>query len=234
MYKIIARRYADLEYELIRSGRKTLALTIDKDGRLIVRAPYSYPESRIEEFIREKSDWIEKHSASASERSEHKNERLALPPDKLPLFGKLSPVSHEKPYGYIDGFIHLPENMTLEALLPYLRKLYAAIAKETLIPRTYSAARGMGFEITAVRINGASTRWGSCSAQKGINLSRMLIAAPPELIDYVIVHELCHTVHMNHSPAFWELVGKYIPDFKERREALKDVQKLLSEYGLDK
>lgn len=223
-----------MEYEIIRSGRKTLALTIEKDGRLIVRAPYRLPESRIEEFIREKSDWIEKHSAAASERTALRSERLSKPPYELPLLGKLSLVSHQKPYGYIDGCIHLPENMTLEALLPYLRKLYGAIAKETLIPRTYSAAERMGFKITAVRINSAKTRWGSCSAQRTINLSRMLIAADPELIDYVIVHELCHTVHMDHSPEFWQLVGKYIPDFKERREALKDVQKLLSEYGLDK
>lgn len=223
-----------MEYEIIRSGRKTLALTIEKDGRLIVRAPYRLPESRIEEFIREKSDWIEKHSAAASERTALRSERFSKPPYELPLLGKLSPVSHQKPYGYIDGCIHLPENMTLEALLPYLRKLYGAIAKETLIPQTYSAAERMGFKITAVRINSAKTRWGSCSAQRTINLSRMLIAADPELIDYVIVHELCHTVHMDHSPEFWQLVGKYIPDFKERREALKDVQKLLSEYGLDK
>ncbi|MGN0637740.1 MAG: M48 family metallopeptidase [Huintestinicola sp.] len=223
-----------MEYELIRSGRKTLALTIDKSGKLIVRAPYKFPQSRIEEFIKEKSEWIEKHSAAASERTEQKNERLALPPSELPLFGKLSTVSHEKPYGYIGGCIHLPENMTLEALLPYLRKLYGAIAKETLVPRTYAAAERMGFEVTAVRINSAKTRWGSCSAQKSVNLSRMLIAADPELIDYVIVHELCHTVHMDHSPDFWALVGRYIPDFKERREALKAVQKTISEYGLDK
>lgn len=223
-----------LEYELIRSGRKTLALTIDRDGKLIIRAPYRMPESSIEEFIREKSDWIEKHSAAASRRTEQKNERLSLPPENLPLFGRLTPVSHEKPYGYIDGSIHLPENMTLEALLPYLRKLYAAIAKETLIPRTYAAAERMGITITAVRINSAKTRWGSCSAQKSINLSRMLIAADPQLIDYVIVHELCHTVHMDHSPAFWQLVEKYIPDYKERREGLKSVQKTISEYGLDK
>lgn len=222
-----------MEYEIIRSSRKTLALTIDKDGKLIVRAPCRFPESRIEEFIKEKSDWIEKHSAAASKRSEQRNERLSLPPKELPLWGKLSPVSHEKPYGYIDGVVHLPENMSLEALLPYLRKLYAAIAKETLIPRTYAAAERMGFEITAVRINSAKTRWGSCSAQRSINLSRMLIAADPKLIDYVIVHELCHTVHMDHSPAFWKLVERYIPDFRERREALKDVQKVLSEYGLD-
>ncbi|MGN1106530.1 MAG: M48 family metallopeptidase [Huintestinicola sp.] len=223
-----------MEYELIRSGRKTLALTIDRDGKLIIRAPYRMPESSIEEFIREKSDWIEKHSAAASRRTEQKNERLSLPPENLPLFGRLTPVSHEKPYGYIDGSIHLPENMTLEALMPYLRKLYAAIAKETLIPRTYAAAERMGITITAVRINSAKTRWGSCSAQKSINLSRMLIAADPQLIDYVIVHELCHTVHMDHSPAFWQLVEKYIPDYKDRREGLKAVQKTISEYGLDK
>ena len=66
-----------------------------------------------------------------------------------------------------------------------------------------------------------------------INLSWKLVAADISLIDYVIVHELCHTRQMNHSEAFWENVRMVIPDYKERREALKDVQKVLSEFGLD-
>ena len=120
-----------------------------------------------------------------------------------------------------------------QELLPYLRRLYSTIAKGTLIARTRLTADRMGIEIADVKVNSAKTRWGSCSAQKVINLSWKLIAADISLIDYVIVHELCHTRQMNHSEAFWENVRMVIPDYKERREALKDVQKVLSEFGLD-
>ena len=147
--------------------------------------------------------------------------------------GGFAPVSHEKPYGLIDNVFHLPEEMTLNELLPYLRRLYTLIAKDRIIPKVWQTAERMGISISAAKINSAKTRWGSCSAQKSINLSRNLIAADPKLIEYVIVHELCHTAHMDHSAEFWEMVSRYIPDYKERREALKEVQAVLSEFGLE-
>ena len=221
-----------LEYTLIRSSRKTLALNIDRDGRLIVRAPYRLSVERIEQFIAEKTDWIEKHTAAANLRTEQKNERLNVPPKELPLFGRLCPVVNEKPYGYTDGVFYLPEGMTLESLVPYLHKLYTRIAKEALVPRVQTLSEQTGLMITAVKINSAKTRWGSCSVAKSVNLSHRLIAADPKLIDYVIIHELCHTVHMDHSHDFYRLVENFLPDYKEREKGLKEVSRLLTEYGL--
>lgn len=221
-----------MEYTLIRSSRKTLALNIDRDGRLIVRAPYRLSVEKIEQFIAEKADWIEKHIAAANLRTEQKNERLNVPPKELPLFGRLCPVVNEKPYGYTDGVFYLPEGMTLESLVPYLHKLYTRIAKETLIPRVQTLSEQTGLMITAVKINSAKTRWGSCSAAKSVNLSHRLIAADPRLIDYVIIHELCHTVHMDHSHDFYRLVENILPDYKEREKGLKEVSRMLTEYGL--
>lgn len=221
-----------MEYTLIRSSRKTLALNIDREGRLIVRAPYRLSVEKIEQFIAEKADWIEKHTAAVSLRTEQKNERLNVPPTELPLFGRLCPVVNEKPYGYTDGVFYLPEGMALESLVPYLHKLYTRIAKEALIPRVQTLSEQTGLMITAVKINSAKTRWGSCSAAKSVNLSHRLIAADPKLIDYVIIHELCHTVHMDHSHDFYRLVENFLPDYKEREKGLKEVSRLLTEYGL--
>lgn len=223
----------NLNYEIIRSRRKTASITVDRTGRVIVRAPLNMHVEKIDTFVNSKSDWINKHSTGAAQRTAERSRRLSLPPEELPFLGEMCPVCHEPPYGYTDGRFHLPENTPLEQLLPYLRKLYSGIAKDTLTARTNLLADRMGIKISAVRINSAKTRWGSCSAQKVINLSWKLIAADSRLIDYVIVHELCHTEQMNHSPAFWAKVEAVIPDYHERREALKDVQKILAEYGLD-
>ena len=228
----IIKEMSPLKYTLIRSSRKTLALNIDRDGRLIVRAPYRLSVEKIEQFIAEKADWIEKHTAAVNLRTEQKNERLNVPPTELPLFGRLCPVVNEKPYGYTDGVFYLPEGMTLESLVPYLHKLYTRIAKETLIPRVQTLSEQTGLAITAVKINSAKTRWGSCSAAKSVNLSHRLIAADPRLIDYVIIHELCHTVHMDHSHDFYRLVENFLPDYKEREKGLKEVSRMLTEYGL--
>lgn len=222
-----------MNYEIIRSKRKTLALTVDKNGRVIVRAPMKLSEKKIEEFVSSKSDWLEKHTSAAAKRSGERLERLSSVPSELPLFGEMCPVINTQPYGYSDGCFHLPENTPLEQLLPYLRRLYLSIAKDTLTARTRLLADRMGAKIAGVKINSAKTRWGSCSSAKTINLSWKLVTAELRLIDYVIVHELCHTEHMDHSPAFWAMVGAVLPDYPERRDALKSVQRMLSEYGLD-
>ena len=91
----------------------------------------------------------------------------------------------------------------------------------------------VGVSPTAVKINSASTRWGSCSSKGSLNFSWKLILAPEDVSDYVVVHELCHIKHMDHSPAFWAEVGKVIPDWRDKREALKDVQKLIGDKALE-
>lgn len=222
-----------MDYEIIRSGRKTLALTIDKEGRLVVRAPYGMSRNTIEDFICEKYDWVKKNSDAAAGRTEARCERLSLPPDKLPMLGEMCAVDHEQPYGFDGGKFHLPPGVPLAGLIPYLRRLYAGAARETLISRTELIAGRMNIKVAGVKISSAKTRWGSCSSGRVINLSWKLITADPKLIDYVIIHELCHTVHMDHSAEFWHTVADMIPDYKQRREELKNVQRLLSEYGLD-
>ena len=79
----------------------------------------------------------------------------------------------------------------------------------------------MGLEYKSFRITSAKTRFGSCSSSKSICFSYRLMLYPKEARDYVVVHELCHLVHMDHSPAFYRLVSEYMPDYKERRKLLK-------------
>jgi predicted metal-dependent hydrolase len=85
-----------------------------------------------------------------------------------------------------------------------------------------------GFQYKKIGITSAQTRWGSCSANGSLNFSWRLILAPMEAVDYVVVHELVHTVHHNHSRRFWQKVGKIMPDYKERRKWLrKNGQRLI-------
>jgi predicted metal-dependent hydrolase len=76
-------------------------------------------------------------------------------------------------------------------------------------------------KITMLRIADQKTRWGSCSAKGTLSFNWRLYLAPPEVLDYVVVHELCHLIHMDHSTAFWALVSSILPDYRERRRWLK-------------
>ena len=101
------------------------------------------------------------------------------------------------------------------------RAEYIRLAKEMLPRRTAFWSERMGLTPTQIRITSAQRRFGSCSSEGHICYSWRLMQYPPEAIDYVIVHELSHLKHMNHSPAFHALVAKYLPDHKARRALLK-------------
>ncbi len=100
-----------------------------------------------------------------------------------------------------------------------------ALADEALAyfpPLTAKISKIMGVEYNGITIRNQKTRWGSCSSKGNLNFNCLLMLAPESVRQYVVIHELCHLTHMNHSPAFWALVEKYCPNFKEEKKWLKD------------
>ena len=95
-------------------------------------------------------------------------------------------------------------------------------AKDTLKIRLEELSNEIGIQYNTFRLSGAKKRWGSCSNKKTVSINWRLIFAPPEIIDYVIIHELTHLKHMNHSKRFWKEVQKHIPDYKEKRKWLNE------------
>lgn len=104
---------------------------------------------------------------------------------------------------------------------PALEAKYRRQAREKLGQRTAYFARRMGVSYGRITIRAAKTRWGSCSGRGNLNFHWKLALMPPEILDYVVVHELAHRKEMNHSPAFWAEVERILPDYRERRAWLK-------------
>lgn len=102
-----------------------------------------------------------------------------------------------------------------------IEKFYRTQAKNFLPKRTYEIATQLGYEVNRVVIKNQKTRWGSCSTNKNINLNLRLMMTPHDAIDYIIIHELCHLTHMDHSKAFWNLVGTHCPRYKYWRKWFK-------------
>ena len=221
-----------MNYEIIRNRRKTISISIDRYGNISVKAPYNTPEAQIQQFIDRKQHWIDRHISEISEKADIRRQNLSSVPVQLPLLGAMCKVVYIRPYGYNNSIFYLPEK-TMEQMLPNIQNIYRSIAKKILIPRTKLLADRLGITVTDVRINSARTRWGSCSSKKVINLSWKLVTADEELIDYVIVHELCHTRYMDHSEQFWDMVGHIMPDYERRRQALHEANRILYEYGLE-
>ena len=105
---------------------------------------------------------------------------------------------------------------------PKLEKLYREKAREQIEKRAAHFAALMGVDYGRIAIRGQKRRWGSCSGAGNLNFNWKLALMPPEILDYVVVHELAHRKEMNHSPRFWAEVEKILPDYKERRKWLKE------------
>ncbi len=206
--------------EMIRSNRKTLAIAVDSFGRLIVRAPKRCSKERIFAFIEEKENWI------LRKKSEKQGAGIQLPPENLNgyllmLLGKKCAVrvvqTAKVGYDAEKNEIYLPEKSPRERLIKWLKNN----AKRIFTEVTAKTAAAMGTSYRSVTVTSARSRWGSCSGENAIRYSFRLLYAPKEVIEYVVVHELAHTKHKNHSKAFWAEVATYVPDWKIKRKWLK-------------
>ena len=206
-------------HKIIKSKRRTLSLSINENAELIVRAPNQISNKRIEEFIIEKSKWINKNKNLMQSRINEMNNS-----DSNYLFlGTIYPLIkvYENP-NKIDfngtEFITSIENQ--DKFKSSLKSWYKIKFKEIAIPRLNYFSDKYNLKINQVRFKNQKTLWGSCSSKNNINLNYLLVMAPMLVIDYVIIHELVHTVHKNHSENFWNAVEAIMPDYKKAKKWL--------------
>jgi predicted metal-dependent hydrolase len=209
-------------HKIVRSKRKTLALIVKPNGSLIVRAPLRISERSIREFVRKNTAWVEKKQAvalaamPAAPKQYLAGERFMFLGDAYPL----EIVDQQKQPLILETGFKLAESAQPNAK-PIFERWYRAQAMEILSERVDLYARQYGFQYKKIGITSARTRWGSCSASGSLSFSWRLILAPLETVDYVVVHELVHTVFHNHSKQFWQKVGEIMPDFDEHRKWLR-------------
>lgn len=222
---------ASTHYELIRSRRRTTSLEVSRDGRLIVRAPLRAPVHLIEEIVDRHSDWIEKKRKKASqweekypEKTFHEGERFMYLGDEYRLR-----FVNEGRTCFTPGGDFLLSSAGTGEVRDAILQWYREEAQKVLSGRVVHFADifKQGNIIPRVRISGARKRWGSCGLQGSLNFTWRLVMLPEELIDYVVVHELAHLVVPNHSKKFWKKVGEILPDYRQRRNRLKEYEPLL-------
>jgi len=213
------------DYTLIRSKRKTLALYIRENGAE-VRAPLKMPKSEIDRFVESKEKWIKKKTDELSARLERRKESSLLGIKYFIYRGENYPIVVKKVgRAEFDGErLCMPPSLTQDQVKEAYTYIYRSLANRDLTEKTLRFAQKMSVIPSAVKINSAKKRWGSCSAKKSINYSWRLIAAHDDVIDYVIVHELAHLKQMNHSARFWLIVEDIFPDYRSRRKKLNELQ----------
>ena len=222
-----------IDYTIIRSARrkKTIETSLRPNGEVIVRAPLRTGKRRIADIVRDRAAWIiRKRDELLSAKPAQSANAL---PETLHYHGKDVRLAIERsdaaePSACLrDGAfrIHIPRGLgaaaSADAARHALTRWYTARAEIELPPLVEKwRERVANKPVNAIRIGNQKTRWGSCSSTGNIRLNWRLVMAAPDLAEYVVVHELAHMLVMNHSPQFWAVVARHIPDHRERRKRL--------------
>ncbi|MDR3363807.1 MAG: M48 family metallopeptidase [Clostridiales Family XIII bacterium] len=229
-----------IEYKLVRSNRKTIALHITAKG-LEVRAPLFMPAREIERFVKSKENWIDKHLDGAAQNSNPAGRFLPGYGDEVSFRGRKcrivgSPGMGVSKPGYVkgryeDGMLLITEGLEQDSIRFVLSCILKREAGKHIPQRVRHCAALMGLRPDGVKITSAFGRWGSCSAKKRLNFAWMLMMADDETIDSVVIHELSHMIHMNHSPDFYKTVRAYCPAYDAQRKKLKELGRQIAREG---
>lgn len=228
---------SEIAYEVIRSRRrkKTLQLTVDGTSGALVRAPVNVPLRDIETFVRKRASWIADRLADVAQEA---GPTAIQSGDSLPYLGRQVEVTvaechsvRQAEVRFEDGVFSVTvpagltddahQDATRSALVLWYRKQAEARLREAV--DRWAAA--VGHEPSAVLVRDQKRRWGSCSADGTLRLNWRAVMMEPELLDYIVVHELAHLAVRNHSRAFWSLVRTAMPDAEERRRRLREAGK---------
>lgn len=211
-------------YILIRKEVKHARLRVSEDGRVRIIAPPSFSDDDISSMLKKKAKWIDANLKYFNSMS-----AIELQRNQLLLFGNRYNYFYDTTYSHKVVIDH--EHKTINSQKDLLdasiqERWYRTVAKKHLIKRTKELSLKMKFPFNQIFIRDSKNKWGNCSKDKNISLNWKLIKAPDYVIDYIIIHELVHTLVMNHTHKFWTLLRSYYPNYKESI-------KWLEKYGND-
>jgi len=234
---VITKHIKDIgEVRFDRSKRsKRLRITLKPLSPVRVSMPYSMPVSEAEKFVVSKKDWILTNLTKMSEREQ--NGMTIFTPETV--FGTYSHVLNMIPIPEKDAKLKSfitsseiiikypaeisPQDQSIQSFTrKAITKALKAEARVFLPVRTAHLAEKFGFKFGKVTVREARTRWGSCSSVDNISLNIHLMRLPEHLRDYVILHELCHTIEKNHGPKFWKLMDKVVGDSNKLNKEIKN------------
>ena len=216
---------------LIREKRKTLSITIGKNGEVIVKAPFGLNEKHINDFIKRKEKWIKNHTEKIKKLN--KEYEAIISTKKIILFNtfyNVEEITGLKQPTFQNSTLYINNTNSFNERKNQIKQWYIKTAKELLNKRLEYFSNIMDLEYSSFKLTNAKTKWGSCSSTKKIDLNWRLIMLKSDLQDYVIVHELCHLLEMNHSIKFYKCVESVLKDYKKRRLEIKKSSFVLQLY----
>ena len=218
-----------IAYEVVRSRRKTADIVIERDGRVLVRAPEEVGVERIEDIVESKRHWIYRNLAEWRDLNATRVVREYRNGEGFLYLGRsyrlLLVANQDEPLLLKGGRFCLRRDLVDRGEVPAakaaFRDYYVARGLERLRGRVQYYAPKVGVKPRRTDVRELGHRWASCSPSGDLAFHWKCVMAPPTIIDYIVVHELCHLHHGDHTEAFWNEVDKVAPNYRERKEWLR-------------
>ena len=209
------------DYTIFRSKRKTLTVSVSADNVITVRCPYSMKDREVEAFINSKSKWLQKVlDENNAKRAD--NEGI-LNFKEILVGGQKYPLIFCERNKIEDGIVYVKNVPSIKKIL--VKYFSAELLSFAKLISTQTNLKAADFSVRSYK-----SRWGCCDKRGAITFNCLMIMLPQYLQKYIIIHELCHTVHFNHSQKFWNLVAKFEPNYKLCRKNLKNFNYLTKIY----
>jgi predicted metal-dependent hydrolase len=216
------------QVEVVRTDRKRSASISLSDDLVKVTVPSTLSDNRIRDLVRKRTPWIKKKLQEYSARP-------IIPPreyvsgETVTYLGKnyrLKVLISDQPSiklrrGYVEATVTKTDIDPKNTIRSLLEHWYRSLAEKRLGEKTVRLARVIGVNPASVTVKNYKSRWGSCSTKGDISYNWRIILAPHSIVDYVVVHELCHMLEHNHSSKYWNHVERHIPNWRECRKWLK-------------
>jgi hypothetical protein len=224
------RRVRDIEYVLLPgSERKTTDIVIERDGVITVRPPADYSPEMVDAVVESKRLWIYRNLAEWKDLNASAVAREWVNGETFLYLGRayrLALVSNqESPLLLKEGRFCLSRELIEKGGVSAAEQAFEAYftdkGADRFKERVAYYAPKVGVQISAIKVKDMGFRWASCGKGGTLNFHWKCMMAPPKIIDYIVVHELCHLHQANHTDAFWNEVDKVMPDYRERKEWLR-------------
>jgi predicted metal-dependent hydrolase len=217
-----------ISFEIKYKNRASMRITIDSYGNVEVHAPKGASDEFVFQLLEEKWDWIQQKSKEMKDRMLGPKEKVYDHGESILYLGNTYPlqisqdVNIKQDYVALEGdHLHIyVKQLEDEKIKQALKRFYYQQCKALVEKSIQSYQSKFKSKPRSIRISDSKTTWGTCDSKLQLTFNWKLAMAPLEVIDYVVVHEMCHMVHLNHDRSFWRLVGKIIPDYNEKENWL--------------
>lgn len=216
---------SDYVVNIVRTSRKNSALLVVKQGNVSVRVSKNFSIKRIQQFIEKQHTWIA-NQVKQQQQNLLAHKKHYVDGEQFDYLGKKYPLKittdiscqprlHES---YLEIF--LKDAQDKDSVRQILRQWYEQQATQLICEKVTHYEKKIGVAHTSIRFRDYKSRWGACSNQSALSFNWRLIMAPNFVIDYVVIHELCHLIHQNHAPAFWREVERFMPEYQTAKRWL--------------